>query len=225
MLIPILVGAGALALLMAGGAKKAQAAEPPKKLTPEGDVEVPEPVKKAAKRAVKTALKSKDWQKAVAGALASGDRVAVAAVAIDLKKHGKTTEAKSLVRAFQEVRKRAIKPKPKALPSAKAVSPDLAFATKARNALKSATRYKEDRALVEKYQRMAGLKPDGLLGPGTARSFFDVYGLVPPPPLYWSRTNAPRQVSDWRKFASTLISKFPASKSYIQTYLIERAGR
>jgi len=57
-----------------------------------------------------------------------------------------------------------------------------------------AARYKEDRKLVEDYQRKAGLTPaDGLWGPASSISVLERFGIIPVAPLYWGHTNAPAQ--------------------------------
>lgn len=77
--------------------------------------------------------------------------------------------------------------------------------------LRTATKYKEDKALVGAFQTQEITqgwtgKADGLYGPGTARRFAR-YGIVPPNPLYWPRTN-PTQAK--AEYAAWLLSQAPS---------------
>lgn len=83
---------------------------------------------------------------------------------------------------------------------------------------------KEDRALVERFQRSEnqkrvldgrgeGLNPDGRYGLGTAYALSE-YGLVPPKPLYWGKANdwasVGREKSEWKSWCLANASKDPA---------------
>lgn len=126
-MIPLLAGAGLLALLMAGGAEKGVDPADPEahegELTKHGDIAVkPKKKKAAAKKAVKATKKARvkstrkpkrktaeEWRDAASEALSSGSRKVVAAVAKEMKKAGLTKEAKSLLVAFDDMRKEAAK--------------------------------------------------------------------------------------------------------------------
>lgn len=66
--------------------------------------------------------------------------------------------------------------------------------------LQSAKKYKENRKMVEDFQKAEGLKIDGMYGPKTALEIAS-YGVVPPAPFYWPK--------DWvtakREYRANLI--------------------
>lgn len=131
-ILPLLAGAGLLGLLMAGGKS------PEGEITSSGDIVTKPAAKEKAVKDVVKAVKSQDWQKAVASALASGSVKAVEETVKALNRAGKTAEAQALLSAFRELqivaierskKKAAAKPaskptpkpaaKPKALPPVK----------------------------------------------------------------------------------------------------------
>jgi hypothetical protein len=253
-----------------------------------------------AKEKAKSKAKEKDWQAAVAEALASHDAGTVKRVASELKKAGLAKQAESLLDAFAELsarlkadkakkdaakkksdeakkasdkakrdaeakaasaarekdaakkkekeqaardaarraeeaarkaaaekaaadklaaeqKARKTDPKPEPKPSAPKPSAPKAdkhrqLAEKAAGHLASATRRKEDTSLVKQYQADNALTADGLYGPGTAKSLWVIYEILPPNPLYWSKTQstANKQVGDYRKFLDDIVRAHPS---------------
>lgn len=108
---------------------------------------------------------------------------------------------------------RVAPPKPKK----PALTPEAKQATEMAQMLVNATRYKEDQAMVKAYQVANGLTADGKYGPGTARSLWATYQIIPPNPYYWSSVSSrnPGLISDYDKFLQSIISSRPASAGRI----------
>lgn len=125
LVLPILAGAGMLALLMAGAGKKkgVDSSDPlahEGETTTNGDIATPPKVvkektrsavdaAKAAKAAKSKAEQDAKWQLAAAEALASGSKKLVASIADQMKKAGYSKEALSLLKAFSDLRAAAEK--------------------------------------------------------------------------------------------------------------------
>lgn len=75
--------------------------------------------------------------------------------------------------------------------------------------LSQRTRYMEDRALVKRFQRAEGLVTDGLYGVKTAQALAK-YGLIPPKPFYFSRTQAAQQKRDYAGILTQYALRDPA---------------
>lgn len=56
----------------------------------------------------------------------------------------------------------------------------------------------EDRALISTFQAHQGLRPSGYYGPSTAIVLSDGFGIVPPKPLYWPKTDTKRSKLRYR---------------------------
>lgn len=108
---------------------------------------------------------------------------------------------------------RVAPPKPKK----PALSPEAKRATDMARMLVNATRYKEDQAMVKAYQVANGLTADGKYGPGTAKSLWATYQIVPPNPYYWSSVSSrnPALIADYDKFLQGIIAARPASAGRI----------
>jgi peptidoglycan hydrolase-like protein with peptidoglycan-binding domain len=64
--------------------------------------------------------------------------------------------------------------------------------------LATATRGREDRTLVQRFQAAQGLKATGAYGPGTAAALLG-QGLIPAAPFYWSGKGSSAQRSTYRR--------------------------
>ena len=67
-----------------------------------------------------------------------------------------------------------------------------------------ASRYKENREEVKKYQAANGLTADGLYGMSTAVSLWENFKLVPPNPYYWPSSNTSAALQDYASFLLVL---------------------
>lgn len=87
----------------------------------------------------------------------------------------------------------------------------IAVAQKMATNLAGKRAWAEDQSLVKKFQTQQGLKADGLYGPGTATVLGQQYGIIPPKPLYWSKTTSlvPQQKADYRAAMTALSVKDP----------------
>lgn len=56
----------------------------------------------------------------------------------------------------------------------------------------------EDRALIATFQAYQSLRPSGFYGPSTALVLADGFGIVPPKPLYWPKTDTKRSKNRYR---------------------------
>lgn len=56
----------------------------------------------------------------------------------------------------------------------------------------------EDRSLIATFQAHQGLRPSGYYGPSTAIVLADGFGIVPPVPLYWPKTDTKRSKLRYR---------------------------
>lgn len=261
MLLPILAGVGALALLLGASKKKT-----PQGVAPNGDLPVPEAKKLAAVKKTVAAVKAEDWQGAVVAALESGSAATVGALAKKLRAAGKTAEAVALLRSFQELQDVANDPEdvpdpdlPLDVPSVPVSADDededddeededddedddedeeddedddvvppvsdlVVQALQLRSALTMSSRYKEDRALVEQWQRKVGATPDGMYGTGTARTLYVKAGIVPPNPFYFSanKASAAAQVREYKKWLAGVIEELRAKGEQAEVTLGER---
>lgn len=204
-----------------------------------------EAVDQAAAKSATNALKEGDFQTAAADAIASNSEETVRAVARGMLAAGKSNEAKSLARAFAQLRKvpkkkkakKALAAKAVASPSTKAltkapgkapgkavvvkkktvdVPAPVAQAMKLREMLALSTRYKEDRAAVKAYQAANSLGADGLYGAGTARSLWNLYKLVPPNPFYWPSKDTAKALSSYRAFLDEIARNDPSKAETIK---------
>ena len=243
-LIPVIAGVAVLSAIILGSSDEAKAAE----LNATG--------KKNAEEA-KKAVAAKDWEKAVANAIASADDKTVENVAAELRKAGKGAYADQMLKAVAEVKKvlstakaadvktvakantpkpvmtkpapTATKPTPKpatvpvktAQPATPKASdpPKLVEAKKLATHLSATSRYKENQNAVRAYQvnnPVTG-KPDGKYGPATARSFWNLYKILPPNPFYWPSTNTNSALAAYSKFLDEIAKAEPASKARIES--------
>ncbi len=69
--------------------------------------------------------------------------------------------------------------------------------------------WKEDRALVKKFQAQEGLTVDGLYGPQTAKASAK-YDLVPTRPYYWPKSTATAAKGEWRTYALAQAMRDPS---------------
>jgi hypothetical protein len=56
----------------------------------------------------------------------------------------------------------------------------------------------EDRSLIATFQAHQGLRPSGYYGPSTGLVLADGFGIVPPLPLYWPKTDTKRSKLRYR---------------------------
>ena len=82
--------------------------------------------------------------------------------------------------------------------------------------LANAKRYKEDRTMVRNFQKAEGLKDDGLYGPKTALEIAD-YGVVPPNPYYWPKSNWVQAKKDYQAGLRDAGSRFPELRAEFET--------
>ena len=99
----------------------------------------------------------------------------------------------------------------------KVVSPEKEAARSVARMLASSQRYQEDRALVTEYQEDNGLTADGKYGPGTAKTLWNSYRIVPPNPYYWSSVASrnPGLIADYDRFLQGIAQARPASAGRI----------
>lgn len=107
----------------------------------------------------------------------------------------------------------AVEPEPEPEPETEESEPDpeLELAKEMLLMLAQSSRYKEDKALVTEYQTAMGLGSDGKYGPGTAKSVYEEFDLLPVNPFYWSADSAKRsaQLSDYRRFLLAIKTERP----------------
>jgi peptidoglycan hydrolase-like protein with peptidoglycan-binding domain len=77
--------------------------------------------------------------------------------------------------------------------------------------LATATKGTEDKNMVEAFQKKAGLKPDGLYGPITAKSMSAAGNLVPRTPFYWP-ANPTVAKNSYRAWLTSKAASDPARK-------------
>lgn len=70
------------------------------------------------------------------------------------------------------------------------VNPKYARAMNMATMLSHASRYKEDKSMVQAFQQENGLKPDGQYGIGSALVLARAYSIVPPKPFYFNKKTA-----------------------------------
>jgi len=81
--------------------------------------------------------------------------------------------------------------------------------------LATAVRYKEDRTKVAAYQKANSLLNDGMYGPGTARSFWTIYKIVPVNPYYWSKSTASKDMAAYQAFLDTIKADSPSKAAEV----------
>lgn len=67
----------------------------------------------------------------------------------------------------------------------------------------------EDRSLVQQLQMQEGEKANGFYGPGLAAKIGARYGVIPPKPLYWTRTATGKSKANYRAQLATLAENDP----------------
>lgn len=132
---------------------------------------------------------------AMARAIATGDPGVIRATGVELVKAGATQAAASLAKVADAIDPARTVPPSVAVPLpgpgivstedprrelARQLTADLVRRGRLR------AKYREDRALVKRYQAAEGLSSDGLYGPAAAARIID-RGLVPVAPFYWPR--------------------------------------
>ena len=90
--------------------------------------------------------------------------------------------------------------------------------------LSASTRYREDGALVEAYQRANGLDADGKYGPGTAKSIWEKYDLVPVNPYYFSsnQTRAHQQAAEYKSWLDGIAEQLEDAGRLTEAALADR---
>jgi peptidoglycan hydrolase-like protein with peptidoglycan-binding domain len=92
-------------------------------------------------------------------------------------------------------------------------SPDVAeLAARLAEHLRATTAGREDRALVESFQRAMHLNATGAYGPGTAEALI-AFGHVPPRPFYWPQKGSDAARSRYRLALRTQAAKDPANRA------------
>ncbi len=74
----------------------------------------------------------------------------------------------------------------------------------------TAAKGNEDKMLVKKFQRLAGLKDDGLVGPGTMTAMAKAGAVNLPPVLYWPRFSTAKRVYQYRNDLNNLANTYDA---------------
>lgn len=69
--------------------------------------------------------------------------------------------------------------------------------------LSHATRYKEDKSMVQAFQAENGLKPDGQYGIASAMKLANAFNIVPPKPFYFSKKTA---VADKKAYKAAMVA-------------------
>lgn len=66
---------------------------------------------------------------------------------------------------------------------------------------------REDQSLIAAFQAQEGLRPSGYYGPSTALRLARGYGIVPPKPLYWPKTDTKRSKQRYQRELDRLGAK------------------
>lgn len=77
---------------------------------------------------------------------------------------------------------------------------------------------------VASFQKNNGLVADGLYGPASARTMWNLYKLVPANPLRWSRKNPNSDVNSYGKFLDGIVQERPATAGRV-SQLKQTLGR
>ncbi|MBQ96167.1 MAG: hypothetical protein CL510_10145 [Actinobacteria bacterium] len=194
-------------------------------------------------------VQDRNWQEAVSNAIASGDAPTMQLVADTMKAEGMESQSKALQKVIEQEREAAAiatneirakkaeskqEPEPEPItakdiqkaepaPAPAPVDPRRIAAGELATYLESTSRYKENRDKVASYQETLGLDPDGLYGSETALELI-AYGIIPPAPFYWPRSNALQAVSDYKSILKEKAATDPNRKE-LWIEAIEKAGK
>lgn len=67
----------------------------------------------------------------------------------------------------------------------------------------------EDRNLIASFQAQEGMRPSGYYGATAALCLAQKYGIVPPRPIYWSKTNTKRSKARYASALDSIASRDP----------------
>jgi hypothetical protein len=96
--------------------------------------------------------------------------------------------------------------------------------------LSTATRGKEDKALITAYQAQEKTRGaysgalDGIYGPGTALTLAQDWGIVPPKPLYWAKNPAPGKAAYTAALLAMAQSDAPRAEQWAKASDVRYSG-
>lgn len=219
LLLPAAAG-GLLLLMFSGSAKAEPATKKPGTL----------PLGGAGGTPKKTAT---DFQGRIADALAAGNPDALMTIANDMQAAGLTAEAEALRTVALSLKQLGagagskspgqpvvapstsipnpplvvvpplVSPSSVPLPAGNAQTGRLQVAQAMAIDLRNTSRYKENQALVKRFQEQEGLVADGKYGPKSALALAEL-GVIPPRPRYWARKTV--QV-DKKQYAAEMLAR------------------
>lgn len=235
LIVPVLAGAGALAAFVFGSSKTANAATLPP--NPAASTAAKEALKKKDfQNAAANALASRTEstvREVAAGMVAAGKSEEAASLATAFKnmmaaespkkpaKKKKSTPRAVSASVVQAKPKAVVSPsvvKPKAKPTvSQAKDPKYERALALAKHLASVKRGSENKEAVKAFQHENGLTTaDGLYGPASAQTLWNVYSIVPPNPYYWPK--APRTaaaLAQYQKFLDEIVKNQPSHATVV----------
>lgn len=209
------------------------------------------PEEMALVAAATDAADRRDWETAVASALAAGDASTLEAIASAMAADGLTDEAATVDQAVAQLRtdsaiattelraelaERGELPEgvpvvvtvaevqaAEPAPPVPAEDPRLSVAKDLAAYLETTSRYREDRQAVAEWQADLGLVADGMYGPRTALELAS-FGIIPPDPFYWPSSGTTQAVAEYKAALLDHADADPARAAQWRA-AAERAGR